>query len=64
MATETQYYVTKDGYYLDSSANPVTNGKIGATYFSTVTLANEFIEASGSLGEYAVHLYLEKTENL
>lgn len=64
MATETKYFVTKDGYYLDSSANPVTTGKIGATYFNTVELANEFIEASGSVGEYAVYCYLEKTENL
>lgn len=63
MATENRYYVTKEGYYLDSSANPVTNGKEGAVYFSTTTLVNEFIQASGSLGEYAVHLYLEKTED-
>ena len=63
MATESRYYVTKEGYYLDSSANPVTNGKEGAVHFSTATLVNEFIQASGSLGEYAVHLYLEKTED-
>lgn len=62
MATEIQFYVAKDGYYLDSTATPVTTGKTGAIYFNTEAAAVEFINASGSVGEYTLHSFVEVTE--
>lgn len=60
MATTVKYYITKDGYYLDSQAEPVTTGKKGAAHFPTDTSVSEFIEASGSAGEYTIHIFAEK----
>lgn len=62
MTTELKFYVAKDGYYLDSNATPVAIGKIGATHFNSEASAVEFLNASGSVGEYTLHSYVEITE--
>lgn len=62
MATELKYYITKEGYFLDSESNQLSDGRTNAIHFTSAESASLFVEANSTDGEYIVHCIIDKIE--